>query len=229
MAGSDTFRGITFQAAYAVGLALDVLEGKGEILVLEGSEDVVDAGILGADREPILTVQAKTKVEPHSWAPGELARVLRSWLATGPPVTSRFEFASDGALGPGVVEHLRPALLRMREGILGPEDRAYLRKHNLDSANKALGRVTIKSRLPGGRELLESAGGRAPSRARVRQIRGGWRTGEEAEVGTRPARPWAKSLAGRVGRLRQDDDARTASCRGIRAWAIADLTAAAEL
>jgi hypothetical protein len=157
VAGSDTFRGITFQAAYAVGLALDVLEGKGEILVLEGSEDVVDAGILAADREPILTVQAKTKVEPHSWAPGELAGVLRSWLATGPPVTSRFEFASDGALGPGVVEHLRPALLRMREGILGPEDQAYLRKHNLDSANKALGRVTIKTRLPGGRELLEQA------------------------------------------------------------------------
>lgn len=157
MAGSDTFRGISFQAAYAVGLALDVLEGTGETLVLEGTEDVVDAGILDGHRKPTLTAQAKTKIEPYSWAPGEISEVLQSWLKTSPSPTARFEFASDGSLGPGVVEDLRPALQRLGEGALSPEDRDYLEKKGLDPTNAALGRVAIKSRLPAGRELLERA------------------------------------------------------------------------
>jgi hypothetical protein len=157
MAGSDTFRGISFQAAYAVGLALDVLEGKGETLVLEGTADVVDAAILAADREPTLTVQAKTKMEPYSWAPAELSKVLSGWLGTSPSQTSRLEFVTDGSLGPEVVDDLRPALRRLAEGSLGPEDRKYLKKKGLDPTEKAFGRVAIKSRLPGGRELLEEA------------------------------------------------------------------------
>jgi hypothetical protein len=157
MAGSDTFRGISFQAAYAVGLALDVLEGKGETLVLEGTADVVDAAILGANRVPTLTVQAKTKMEPYSWAPGELSKVLNGWLATSPSQASRLDFVTDGSLGPEVVDYLRPALRRMAEGTLGPEDREYLKEKGLDPTKKALGRAAIKSRLPGGRELLEEA------------------------------------------------------------------------
>ena len=157
MAGSDTFRGISFQAAYAVGLALDVLEGKGETLVLEGTDDVVDAAILGADREPSLTVQAKTKMEPYSWAPAEISKVLNGWLGTSPSQTSRLEFVTDGSLGPEVVDDLRPALRRLAEGTLGLEDREYLKKKGLDPTEKALGRAAIKSRLPGGRELLEEA------------------------------------------------------------------------
>ena len=88
---------------------------------------------------------------------GEISEVLQSWLKTDPSPTARFEFASDGSLGPGVVEDLRPALQRLGEGALSPEDRDYLTKKGLDPTDTALGRVAIKSRLPTGRELLEQA------------------------------------------------------------------------
>ena len=80
------------------------------------------------------TVQAKTKIEPYSRAPGEISEVLQSWLKTDPSPTARFEFASDGSLGPGVVEDLRPALQRLGEGALSPEDRDYLTKKGRGTA-----------------------------------------------------------------------------------------------
>ena len=83
--------------------------------------------------------------------------MLQGWLKSSTSPTTRFEFASDGSLGPGVVEDLRPALQRLGEGALSPEDRKYLKKKGLDPTNAALGRVAIKSRLPAGRELLEQA------------------------------------------------------------------------
>ena len=44
MAGPDTFRGCSFQAAYSVRLALDVVEGLAEVLQLEGDTDIHERG-----------------------------------------------------------------------------------------------------------------------------------------------------------------------------------------
>jgi hypothetical protein len=69
MAGSDTFRGCSFQAAFCVSLGLEVLQGAAEVLVVEGDEDIVDASLEDASGAARRIVQAKTKAEPYSWQP----------------------------------------------------------------------------------------------------------------------------------------------------------------
>lgn len=87
VAGPGTFRGCSFQAAYSVVLALDLLEGGGEALVLEGDADIVDAAVERAIGRPSRHVQAKTKVEPYVWTPQEISAVVTEWLAGDPPTT----------------------------------------------------------------------------------------------------------------------------------------------
>jgi hypothetical protein len=154
MAGSDTFRGCSFQAAYCVGLALDVLEGAGAALVLEGDADVVDAAIETAAGSTRVT-QAKTKREPGAWRPQQIADVIRAWLETSSAAAERFEFVTDGSLGPGVTGMLAPALQRVGAGTVTAEDREQLEALGLDPDAPALGRVKLHSRLPDGRTLLE--------------------------------------------------------------------------
>src|SRR5947208_824744 len=102
MAGADTFRGISFQAAFSVELALDVLEGRAETLLLEGTEDVIDARLIDVAEAPLKDVQAKTKAEPYVWEPAEIMLVIRRWAAADIAVGTRFEFVTDGSLGPTV-------------------------------------------------------------------------------------------------------------------------------
>lgn len=80
MGGIDTFRGAAFQAAYSVSLAFDVLGGEGDVLQVEGDKDVVDAALSDIDDVVLRSVQAKTKQEPYTWKPGEVAQVIKSWL-----------------------------------------------------------------------------------------------------------------------------------------------------
>jgi hypothetical protein len=154
MAGSDTFRGCSFQAAYCVVLALDVLEGAGTALILEGDADVVDAAIETAGGLSRIT-QAKTKREPSAWRPQQIAGVIRAWLETSAATAERFEFVTDGSLGSGVTGMLAPALQRVAAGVVTPEDREQLEALGLDPDAPALGRVKLHSRLPDGRTLLE--------------------------------------------------------------------------
>lgn len=157
MAGSDTFRGCSFQAAYSVVLALDVLEGEGIALKLEGDEDIVDAAIESEDEIDELCVQAKTKAEPYVWSPGELIEVLQGWLGGPASHSARFEFVTDGPLGPSVTNDLVPVLRRIAEGAATAKDDQYLRDKGFDPTDQALARVSIRSRLPSGRDLLERA------------------------------------------------------------------------
>jgi hypothetical protein len=154
MAGSDTFRGCSFQAAYCVGLALDVLEGRAETLVLEGDADIVDAA-LESPQGVLQITQAKTKREPGAWRPQEIADVICAWQETAAATAEHFEFVTDGSLGPGVVERLAPALLRAGAGATTAADRRWLRSLGLTPDDPALGRVRLHSRLPDGRALLE--------------------------------------------------------------------------
>jgi hypothetical protein len=64
MAGSDAWRGIDFQAAYTVALALDVLSGEaGEILAVDPGPDIVDYCTREKDRTLRVLGQAKTRGE----------------------------------------------------------------------------------------------------------------------------------------------------------------------
>lgn len=155
MAGSDTFRGCSFQAAYSVVLALDILEGHAAELVLEGDADIVDAALLDNSGATARAVQAKTKVEPYVWGPQEIAEVLERWIGTSPQTEAHFDFVTDGSLGPAVSKRLLPALRRTVEGAATAEDREYLAGLGLDPDEPTLGRVALHSRMPDGRTLLE--------------------------------------------------------------------------
>lgn len=171
MAGSDTFRGCSFQAAYSVGLALDVLEGQAAALVLEGDADVVDAALEMDDGTVGRVAQAKTKIEPYVWGPKEVADAVGDWLGARPLPTAHFDFVTDGSLGPGVANQLVPALIRTAENTLTAADRKYLTRLGLDPSDPALGRVAVHSRMPGGRTLLEQAMLRVlPLRERVHPL-----------------------------------------------------------
>lgn len=157
MAGPDTFRGCSFQAAYAVRLALDVLEGRAETLKLEGDDDIVDAALQGPDGEVLLVTQAKSKVEPYTWGPGPICDAIGRWLETDRSPEERFEFATNGSLGPSAARKLAPALERLRAGELTDEDRTFLQEKDLDLQEPALARVWVRSHLPSGRDLLLTA------------------------------------------------------------------------
>ncbi|MCP9487816.1 MAG: hypothetical protein MSC30_18405 [Gaiellaceae bacterium MAG52_C11] len=70
MAGVDTVRGIAFQHAYAIHLALDAIDDQDTTsLTIEGSADVVDVELARriAPSRPI--VQIKSRQEPYNWPP----------------------------------------------------------------------------------------------------------------------------------------------------------------
>jgi hypothetical protein len=155
LGGTDTFRGASFQAAYSVGLALDVLSGEAETLQVEGDHDVVDAAMSGADDVVLRSAQAKTKQEPYTWKPGEIAKVIKSWLVGPPADGERFDFVTNGSLGKSLSEKLAPALRQVAEGTASEAARKSLADAGLDPDDPALQRVTLHSRLPSGRDLLE--------------------------------------------------------------------------
>jgi hypothetical protein len=76
-----------------------MLAGDGEVLQLEGDADVVDTALEARDGTTLRSVQAKTRVEPYVWRPGELGRVISSWLSGSPGDDERFDFVTDGHLG----------------------------------------------------------------------------------------------------------------------------------
>jgi hypothetical protein len=134
-----------------------MLAGDGEVLQLEGDADVVDTALEARDGTTLRSVQAKTRVEPYVWRPGELGRVISSWLSGLPGDDERFDFVTDGHLGRGVTNDLVPALRRVAEGTAADEDEAYLSALDLDPRDAALARVRVHSHQPSGRDLLERA------------------------------------------------------------------------
>jgi hypothetical protein len=156
MAGSDTFRGCSFQAAFCVSLGLELLQGAADVLVVEGDEDIVDASLEDASGVARRIVQAKTKAEPYSWSPQEVADAVAAWIDTGDD-GAEFRFVTDGSLGPAAQKKLLPAFRRLAEGTASEDDRSYLSSLGLDPDNPALQRVGLHSRVPSARTLLEQA------------------------------------------------------------------------
>ncbi|MEI9935828.1 MAG: ATP-binding protein [Pseudomonadota bacterium] len=100
MGGVDNIRGVAYQQAQAVLVALDVLDGShlGGIRI-EGVEDIVDietfthAGVVSSAK------QVKTRVDRYTWGRAELVSVLNTWAALPMASLASFEFVTDGRLG----------------------------------------------------------------------------------------------------------------------------------
>lgn len=100
MAGTDTIRGIAYQQAHAIHLAIDLVEqGPEHQLRVEGRDDVLDVEVLDADGVLVAAHQMKS----HSgapWTPKLIADVFRRWVNLDEP-NSAFTFVTNGELGPG--------------------------------------------------------------------------------------------------------------------------------
>jgi hypothetical protein len=154
--GTATSRGIAFQHAEAVLACVDALEnGDVELLRVEGSDDIVDFELCGPDGLRLRVCQAKTRVEPYTWAPGEIVATIKRWQALADSDRAEFQFLTDGSAGKELVDDLLPALRRVREGALTAVDKAYLKKKDLDPADPVLARVAIESRQPDADALLD--------------------------------------------------------------------------
>ncbi|GLJ61657.1 hypothetical protein GCM10017576_17870 [Microbacterium barkeri] len=100
MAGTDTIRGIAYQQAHAIHLAIEIVEQYPEHqLRVEGTDDVVDIEVLDADGRLVGAHQIKS----HSgapWTPKPIADVMRRWADLNEPGAT-FTFVTNGELGPG--------------------------------------------------------------------------------------------------------------------------------
>lgn len=120
MGGVDTVRGISYQHAHAVLAALDVIGNPdSDAVMVEGSEDVIDIAVLGADGQVILAKQIKTRDQAYTWGRAELRAVLTRWLDLPWAADATFEFVTDGRLGP-TGEEVKSALDAARAGDLEP-------------------------------------------------------------------------------------------------------------
>lgn len=100
MAGTDTIRGIAYQQAHAINLAIEIVEQYPEHqLRVEGKDDVVDVEVLDADGHLVSAHQMKSR-SGAPWTPKPIADVMRRWVSINKPGAT-FTFVTNGELGPG--------------------------------------------------------------------------------------------------------------------------------
>ena len=100
MAGTDTIRGIAYQQAHAIHLAIEVVERYPERQIrVEGMDDVVDIEVLDADGCLVGAHQMKSR-SGAPWTPKPIADVIRRWADLNQP-DATFTFVTNGELGPG--------------------------------------------------------------------------------------------------------------------------------
>ena len=85
MSGPSATRGFTFQFAWAVAS---------------------DVQILGRDDRRLRVSPAQTRQEPHTWNPAASVDVIAAWMHLAEDGEARFEFVTDGSLGPSLVANL---------------------------------------------------------------------------------------------------------------------------
>lgn len=100
MAGTDTIRGIAYQQAHAIHLAIEIVEKYPEHqLRVEGTNDVVDVEVLDANGCLVGAHQMKSR-SSAPWTPKPIADVMRRWVGLNEP-SATFRFITNGQLGPG--------------------------------------------------------------------------------------------------------------------------------
>ena len=101
MSGAYTVKGIGVQQAHAILAALDVLDDAdlGSVRV-EGTDDVVDIEVIGADGKLRTGKQVKTRSTEYTWGKAALLEILLRWAELPGAATASFEFITDGRLGP---------------------------------------------------------------------------------------------------------------------------------
>ena len=100
MSGVDTVRGIGYQHAHAVLVALDVLDDLDLAgLRIEGVDDVVDIELLTVHDTVRHAIQVKTRAAPYTWSATDIVGVLCRWAALPNGTDASFEFLTDGRLG----------------------------------------------------------------------------------------------------------------------------------
>ncbi|MFJ1764688.1 NACHT domain-containing protein [Amycolatopsis sp. NPDC088138] len=118
MSGVDTVRGIGYQQAHAVRMALDVYadDNLGALRV-EGTEDVMDIEIHDILGAIVAAAQLKSRVSGKTWGRKELLAILRTWATLDIAKTASFELITNGKLGP-TGDTVRNALEAAAEGDL---------------------------------------------------------------------------------------------------------------
>lgn len=146
MAGIDTIRGIAFQHAYAIQLALDVIDDAEAVaLTIEGDADVIDAEITRTTSPARSIFQVKSRQEPYTWPPGKIAPVIVKWQEAGGGSDAPLRFASDGPASSETTNKLKPMLERAGRGNLGDEDRQYLSDLGIDPDRAAYVELATRS------------------------------------------------------------------------------------
>lgn len=104
MAGIDTVRGIAYQQAQAVLEAVFVLEASEvSALRVEGVDDILDVEILDERLSLIAGKQFKVRASAYTWGKSDLKRLAARWAALPTSGDVRFEFVTDGELGPSAL------------------------------------------------------------------------------------------------------------------------------
>lgn len=100
MAGTDTIRGIAYQQAHAIHLAIDLVDQYPDHqLRVEGMDDVVDIEILDGRGKLVAAHQVKSRTGSQ-WTPKPVRDVMRRWAALDVP-NAEFTFVTNKELGPG--------------------------------------------------------------------------------------------------------------------------------
>jgi len=130
MSGVDTHRGINFQNACAVSLLLDFpTQPTWHHIQLEGTVDIEDAVIQGADGQILVRIQIKQKRDPQQWQPAELRDILLAFAVNEDTGATEYQFIYMGAQSRTFFDTVRPLLDKLAaEGAtaLTPEEQAGL-------------------------------------------------------------------------------------------------------
>ena len=150
MSGVGTIKGITFQTVQALSDVVDlVVEGHGEAVTIEGTDDVVDYEVLDRDGRPVAVRQAKARQEPGTWGANELAKILCAWGQVDHAGTTEFAFVTDASLsdsGQRLQDLIREMQLHPDEGVLRQTAASFRGGVQLPSL-EVLRRVQILTRM----------------------------------------------------------------------------------
>ncbi len=118
MAGTDTIRGIHYQQAHAVALAIEVIADPSlGAMRVEGKDDIVDVELWDVSDRCVRAAQYKIRQDSRTWGVAEIVKVLNRWLNLDESETVQFSFQTNGEFGPSVVSLQQEVAAYVHDGI----------------------------------------------------------------------------------------------------------------